>query len=106
MLHPVRREEDIALLERLAVLVAQHAAARFRRGQHAVVRAEQEQRAHCMAVVSRHLADIHRVERHRNGADAVLRQHQPEELRKLLGVEHGIAQDLHKLVHHTAENAP
>ena len=106
LLHPVRREEDLLPLERLAVLVAQHAAAVLRRRQHAVVRAEQEQRAHRVAVVSRHFAQVHRVERHGDRAHAVLRQHKAHQTRKLLGVEDRVTQDFHKLVEHTAKNAP
>ena len=104
--HAVRRKENLPPLKRLAVFVAQHAAACADRGQHPVVRTQQEKRPHRMAVVSRHFAEVHRIERHGDRADAVLREHKTEELSKLLRVERSIAQNFHKLVHHAAEDAP
>ena len=106
LLHPVRREEDLLPLERLAVLVAQHAAAVLRRRQHAVVRAEQEKRSHRVAVVSRHFAQVHRVERHGDRSHAVLCEDQTHQTCKFLGVEGRVSQNFHKLVEHAAKNAP
>ena len=102
----VGREPDIVLLQRDALLLPQHAGAALHRGQHAVGRAEQEQRAHRVAVVARHLGEVHAIERRGDRADAVLRQDQPQEPRKLLAVDGGVAQDLHELIQHAAEDRP
>ena len=91
LLHPVRRKEDLVLLKRCAILVAQHTAAVLRCGQHAVVRAEQEKRSHRVAVVSRHFAKVHRVERHRDRSHAVLCENQTHQARKFLSVEGSIS---------------
>ena len=106
LLHPVRRKEDLVLLKRCAILVAQYAAAVLRRRQHAVVRAEQEKRSHRVAVVSRHFAKVHRVERHRDRPHTVLCENQTHQACKFLGVEGRVSQNFHKLVEHAAKNAP
>ena len=59
-----------------------------------------------MAVVARNFAHAHLIECRRDGADAVLRQNEPQQPRKLLSADLLSAENLHELVEHVAEDLP
>ena len=59
-----------------------------------------------MAVVARHLGKAHLIERDRDGADGILREHKAHQSRKLLRVKPRLPKHFHKLIEHIAENVP
>ena len=77
------RQQNVPLLQNLPLLRLQQAVARRRLGQHMVVGSQQEQALHPVPVVAGDLADLHLVQGGRDGAHAVLGQHQSEQPLKL-----------------------
>ena len=100
------RQQDAPLLQKLPLLGVQQPAPRLHRGQHVVVGAQQKQMPHRMPVVPRDGRHLHLIQRGGNGSHGVLAQHQPQQAGKLLPVHLYVAQQLHELVQHAAEDAP
>ena len=106
LVHPGGGQTDAPQGQGLPVVLAEQAAARVHRRQHMVIGPQQKEMAHRVAVVAGDLADRHLVQRHGDSAHAVLGQHQPQQPGKLLAVQLRVAQDLHELVQHAAEDLP
>ena len=100
------RQGDALLLQKLPLLAVQNARVGRHRGQHAVVGPQQEQVLHRVAVVPGQRGDLHLVQRSRDGGHGVLAQRQPQQPRELLAVQLRIAQPLHELIQHLAEDVP
>ena len=100
------RQQNFPLLQGGPVLRIQQAVAAGGHGQHMVVGSQQEQALHPVPVVAGDLADLHLVQGGRDGAHAVLGQHQPQEPGELLAGQLRIPQDFRKLVQHPAEDRP
>ena len=94
------------LLQRHTVFLIQNAAAGIDTWQHMVIGPQQKQALYPVAVVAGDLTDLHLIQRGGNRAHTVLRQHQSQELGKLLAGQLRIAQNLHELIQHIAEDRP
>ena len=71
-----------------------------------VVGAQQEKVRHRVAVVPVQRADLHLIQRSRYGGHGVLAQRQPQQTGELLALHLRVAQQLHELIQHIAEDAP
>ena len=71
-----------------------------------VVYTQEEQMLHRVTVIAGNFADIHLIQRYRNRAHTILRQHLPEQSDKLLRLHGLIAQQFHKLIQNSAEDLP
>ena len=100
------RQQNVSLLQNLPLLRLQQAVARRRLGQHMVVGPQQKQPLHRVPVVAGQLADLHLIQRCRNGPHAVLGQHQPQKPGKFLAGELHLPQNLRHLIQYAAQDPP
>ena len=105
-LHAAGGKLHTELTQLVPVVVIQNAAALSRVRNNMVVDAKEEQVFHGVAVVAGDLADGDLIQRDGDGAHAVLGQDLTEQPGEGLQVHGLVAQDLHKLVQHTAEDIP
>ena len=71
-----------------------------------VVGPQQKQPLHRVPVVAGQLADLHLIQRRRDGPHAVLGQHQPQKPGKFLAGELHLPQDLRHLIQYAAQDPP
>ena len=71
-----------------------------------VIGTQQKQTLNTVPVVAGDLADLHLIQRGRDRTHAVLGQHQTQQTGELLAVHFAVAQNLHKLVQHAAQDLP
>ena len=106
LLHAAGGQTDAPLGQLLPVVVVEDAAALAHGRQHVVVGPQEEQVLVRVAVVPGDLGDGHLVQRHRDGAHAVLAGHLPQQAAELVGLHGLVPQDLHELVQDAAEDLP
>ena len=106
LLHARRGQLNAPLGQLVPVVVVQNAAVLARVRQYVVIGPQQEEILRRVAVVPGDLADGHLVQGHGNGPHAVLGQHLAKQAGKFVQLHELIAQNLHELVQHAAENLP